>query len=157
MLKSLVQIKEEFALIATDHRQLNNFYYGSFLDAMTREDDEGRRLYKYLVVTPNGSTPFKKYTELSFIVTVCDKVKKNYSDEDEVHSDCSRILNDIFITLGEERWNDFSDISSFSSGQLFRDKSKDAVAGVTANITLQVYSEDNSCAIPYINGTPLIT
>lgn len=155
MLKSLIEIRDELETIANDHRQINNFYWGTWVEAMKRKDDNNNRLYKYMIVTPGAISHNKKYTSLTIQISICDLMKKGYEDRDEIHSDCVQILNDIFITMGEERWNDFSDISGDGNTQLFVEKTLDGVAGATMTINLQVYSEDDSCAIPYENGTAL--
>ncbi len=154
MLKTLNQINDEFQLIAENHRQINNYYWGDFLSAMKREDENGRRLYKYLVVTPTSTAHSMDSTSLSLLITVCDKQLKNNDDRDDIHSDCVQILNDIFTTFLEDRWQEFCDVSTASTN-LFIEKSLDAVAGAVMNVTLQIYSEDNACAIPYINPIPL--
>ena len=157
MLKSPIQIKEEFKLIQTDHRQLNNFYYGSFLEAMKREDEDGRRLYKYLIVSPVGTSHSKNYTSITYNIAVCDKIRKNLTDRDEVQSDCVQILNDIYSTFFGDRWLEFADVEGDGQSQLFNEKAGDGVAGAVMNLNIKIYSEDNQCAIPYIDGSPLNT
>ena len=84
-----------------------------------------------------------------------DKQLKNNDDRDDIHSDCVQILNDIFTTFLEDRWQEFCDVSTASTN-LFVEKSLDAVAGAVMNVTLRIYSEDNACAIPYVTDSPLV-
>ena len=37
MEKTLNQLRKEFELIATEHRQINSFFFGEFLDAVSRD------------------------------------------------------------------------------------------------------------------------
>jgi hypothetical protein len=155
MLKTLNQIKAEFETIANDHRQINNYWFGSFLSAMKRKDDDGRRLYKYLIVTPTNVSHSPTYTSTTLLISVADRLLKGYEDQDDIHSDAIQILNDIYTTFFSERWQQFVDVDSDGSTTLFIDKSLDAVAGASMSVNLKIFSENNACAIPYENNSPI--
>ena len=37
MEKTINQLKREFEIIATEHRQINDFFFGDFIDAVSRD------------------------------------------------------------------------------------------------------------------------
>lgn len=155
MLKSLNQIKSEFALIASDHRQINNYYFGGFLDAMKLSADDGTRLYKYLIITPISTSQSERYTATNIEITICDVALKGYEDKDDIQSDCVQILNDIYTTFFSKRWQQFVDIESDGQSRLFHGVGPDHVTGASMQVNLKVFSENNQCAIPYETGAPL--
>ena len=90
------------------------------------------------------------YVNLQIII--CDKYNEsNYSQIDEIHSDCLQVCNDIRITLKQYRFEDYLSIDGAISTDPFINRGADMTAGWTMNVTLNIYDNEDWCAIPYDN------
>ncbi len=69
MEKTLNQIMLELQEIATQHRQINEFFQGDFLDAISRDAAQ----YPLMVATLQPSGMGAGYVNVNFVITICDK------------------------------------------------------------------------------------
>jgi hypothetical protein len=145
--RSLNQVISLFNEIGEKHKQINHFYFGSFLSAMKEENV----IYPLLVVDVTSASINENSLNLSLIVSVCDKVDKAHKNMNEVQSDTLEIVNDIVMTLQSDKWKSFSNLSGTQNAQRFVDRSLDEVTGWTTNINLNISSKKNLCAIPFDN------
>lgn len=151
MEKSIVQLKKEFAEIATKHQQIQDFYWGDFFEAYS-----GNMLrHCFLLVDCNEALPNKNtkagnsYVDVRLTITICDKVyddQRNYLD---VKSDTLRIINDIRDTLESHRWKSWAPIQAMSSNTYFRQRGGDVVDGWVMTVVLRIKNDRALCAIPY--------
>ena len=115
----------ELQTIATEHRQINEFFQGDFLDAVSRD----AALYPLMIVTLQPSSMSQRSVNLSLIITLCDKYDiQEYRQINEIHSDCLQILNDIRITFQQERWTNFMDVNGDIQTQPFINRGPDVTA-----------------------------
>lgn len=143
---TLNQLIKEFETIATQHRQINEFFWGDFLDAISRDSVN----YPLMVCTLQPSSMDDGVVSVNLVVTICDKYNiDNFRQINEVHSDCLSICNDIRITMKQERWNEFSDITTSFSTDPFINRGQDVTAGWTMSVQADIFSSDNWCVIPY--------
>lgn len=146
--KTLNQIKKEFSEIASEHRQINSFFFGDFVDAINRDAVE----YPLMVTTIQPGTIDDESIFVNLQIIICDKYNEsNYSQIDEIHSDCLQVCNDIRITLKQYRFEDYLSIDGAISTDPFINRGADMTAGWTMNVTLNIYDNENWCAIPYDN------
>jgi hypothetical protein len=146
--KTINQIKKEFNEIATEHRQINGFFWGDFLDAISRDAVS----YPLMVGTLQPGSMGDDYVSVNVQIIICDKYNESdYRQIDEVHSDCLQVCNDIRITLKQYRFEDYLSIDGDISTDPFINRGQDMTAGWTMNINLKVYDNENFCAIPYDN------
>jgi hypothetical protein len=143
------KIVSELKYIQVQHRQLNDFFFGDFVDAINKETPPQ---YAYLIATLQNSTDSNNTVGVNMILTVCDQYELgNTRMIQEIHSDCYQILNDIKTTMLQERWVDFMDININVSKEPFINKGHDVTAGWSMSVQMNVFDEQNWCNIPYID------
>jgi len=144
--KTINQIKKEFKEIGTQHRQINSFFFGDFIDAINQDQID----YPLMCVTIQPGTMTDKSIFVNLQVVVCDKYNESdYEQIDEIHSDCLQVLNDIRITLKQLRFEDYLSIEGNISTDPFINRGQDMSAGWSMNLSLEVFDDENWCAIPY--------
>jgi hypothetical protein len=143
------KIVSELKYIQLQHRQLNDFFFGDFVDAINKETPPQ---YAYLIATLQNSTDSNNTVGVNMILTVCDQYELgNTRMIQEIHSDCYQILNDIKTTMLQERWVDFMDININVSKEPFINKGHDVTAGWSMSVQMNVFDDQNWCNIPYID------
>lgn len=156
MEKTLNQLMRELETIATEHRQINEFFQGDFLDAVSRDAVQ----YPLMVVTLQPGSMSTRSVNVSLIITICDKYDmQEYRQINEIHSDCLSICNDMRITFQQDRWTDFMDVNGDIQTQPFINRGPDVTAGWTMVVNASIFDDGNWCAIPYDqydfeNGNP---
>jgi hypothetical protein len=159
MEKTLNQLMKELEIIATEHRQINEFFQGDFLDAISRDAAQ----YPLMVVTLQPGSMTDQAVNVNMIITICDKYNlQEYRQVNEIHSDCLSICNDIRITFKQWRFEEFMDINGDIATQPFINRGPDVTAGWTMNASLSIYDYNDWCSIPYDdydfeNGNPPAT
>jgi hypothetical protein len=159
MEKTLNQLMKELEIIATQHRQINEFFQGDFIDAVSRDAVQ----YPLMVVTLQPGSMTSQAVNVNMIITICDKYNiQEYRQINEIHSDCLSICNDIRITFQQWRFEEFMDIVGDIQTQPFINRGPDVTAGWTMNASLSIYDYNDWCSIPYDdydfeNGNPPAT
>lgn len=151
MLKTINQIKKEFQTLATAHDQINDFYFGNFLEAY--EDHVIKHcflLVDVLSATPVNVRGAGSYVDLQLLITVADIVFEGDNDHmAEVKSDTLQIVEDIANTFESPRWSQFCKVVGTPVATYFRQRGGDMVDGWAMPVTLRVVSVRDLCAIPY--------
>ena len=146
--KTLNQLKTELEEIATKHKQLESFFFGDFVDAISGDSVN----YRLMCVTLQPATIGDNFVEVKMIITICDKYNSDSLRQiNEIHSDCLSICNDIKIIFRQWRFKDFMDIDGDISTNPFINRGHDVTAGWTMTATANIYSDDNWCSIPMNN------
>lgn len=144
--KTLNQVKSELNVIATEHRQINEFYFGSFIDAISRD----AVTYTLMSCLVQPGAIGDGFVDVNLQIVIADKYNEEETRQvDEIHSDSLQILNDIFITFKQNRFDDYMDINTDMSTEPFINKGQDITAGWSGTLSLRVYDDSNWCAIPY--------
>lgn len=146
--KTINQIKKDLQEIATEHRQINSFFFGDFLDAISRDAVD----YTLMVATLQPGAIGENFVDVNLNIVVCDKY--NEADFDvmtEIHSDCMQILHDIYITFKQTKLEQYVDIEGDASTTPFINEGSDITAGWAMDLSLRVYSDENWCGIPFDN------
>lgn len=148
MEKTLNQLMQRLSEVATEHRQINEFFQGDFLDAISRDAVD----YPLMCVTLQPGAMNADIVRVNAVITICDKYNlSNYRQINEVHSDCLSICNDLNVTFRQYGWSEFCDITSDISTEPFINEGQDMVAGWALNIAFDVFNDRDWCAIPYDN------
>jgi len=148
MEKTLNQLMRELEIIATEHRQINEFFQGDFLDAVSRDAVQ----YPLMVVTLQPGSMSSRSVNVSMIITICDKYDlQEYRQINEIHSDCLSICNDLRLTFQQDRWTDFMDVNGDIQTQPFINRGPDVTAGWTMVVNAIIFDDGNWCGIPYDN------
>jgi hypothetical protein len=156
MEKTLNQLMKELEIIATEHRQINEFFQGDFIDAVSRDAAQ----YPLMVVTLQPGSMTAQSVNINMIITICDKYNlQEYRQINEIHSDCLSICNDIRVTFQQWRFEEFMDIVGDIQTQPFINRGPDVTAGWTMAATVAIYDYNDWCSIPYDdydfeNGNP---
>ena len=133
---------DKLQLIATNHEQINSFFFGDIADLGA--DSPVQYPVLYADVSPSNFS--YKVIGLNLQMMVMDIVKKDLSNENDVLSDCLQIMEDVIIELRNPieifLIQDSINLTPFSDSQ------GDEVSGWTANITINIPSTYNSCAVP---------
>lgn len=139
---TLNQLIAELQTIATNHEQINSFFFGDIADLGT----ESPMQYPvfYADVAPSNFT--YKVIAVNLQIMVMDIVKKDLSNENDVLSDCLQIMEDIIIKLRDP--SKVYLIQDSISLNPFSDSQGDEVSGWTANFTINIPSTYNECAVP---------
>jgi hypothetical protein len=159
MERTLNQLMKELEIIATQHRQINEFFQGDFIDAVSRDAAQ----YPLMVVTLQAGSMTAQAVNVNMVISICDKYNiQEYRQINEIHSDCLSICNDIKITMQQYRWTEFSDINFTMSTDPFIQRSQDMTAGWSMNVSLNVFDDGNWCDLPmddydFENGNPPIS
>lgn len=147
---------KELEIIATEHRQINEFFQGDFIDAVSRDAAQ----YPLMVVTLQPGTMTAQSVNINMIISICDKYNlQEYRQINEIHSDCLSICNDIRVTFQQWRFEEFMDIVGDIQTQPFINRGPDVTAGWTMAATVAIYDYNDWCSIPYDdydfeNGNP---
>lgn len=146
--QTLNQIKKELQQIADEHRQINSFFFGDFLDAVTRDYVD----YTLMVATIQPGLIGERFVDVNLNLVICDKYNEgDFRNIDEVHSDCLSICHDIYVTFKQTHLEQYIDINGDVSTTPFINRGQDVTAGWSMDMSLRVYSDENQCAIPYDN------
>lgn len=156
MEKSLNQFMKELEIIANEHRQINEFFQGDFIDAVSRD----AATYPLMVVTLQPGSIGDNFVQVNAIISIADKYNiQEYRQINEIHSDCLQICKDIHVTFKQWRFQDFLDVNGTITTQPFINRGPDVTAGWTMLVSVNLYDNENWCAIPYDdydfeNGNP---
>ena len=143
---TLNQLMKELSTIAQEHRQINEFFQGDYLDAVSRDAVQ----YPLMVVTLQPGQIGDNYVQVTAIISIADKYNiQEYRQINEIHSDCLQICKDIHVTFRQWRFQEILDINGTLSTQPFINRSQDVTAGWTMTMSVNIYDNENWCAIPY--------
>jgi hypothetical protein len=139
---TLNQLIAKLQTIATNHEQINSFFFGDIADLGTEKPMQYPVLFAD--VAPSNFT--YKVIGLNLQIMVMDIVKKDLSNENDVISDTLQIIEDVIIELRNP--SEVFLIQDSINLTPFSDSQGDEVSGWTANITINIPSNYNSCAVP---------
>lgn len=145
MERTINQVKKDLNEIGTKHKQINSFFFGSFVDAINQD----AVTYPLMNCTVQPGTFGEDFVNINVQVTICDKYNESdFRQIDEVHSDMLSILRDIYITFKQERFEVYLDIDGDPSTSPFLNKGSDLTAGWSMDLRLQIYDNNDWCSIP---------
>jgi hypothetical protein len=145
MKATILQLKRLFLEIATEHKQINAFFWGDFLRAQKSDVIN----YPLLNVFVDNANITRNGVNVTLVVTVADKVFKDYTNIDEVQSDALLVCKDIIDVMSSDKWRAFCTVAQSSGFNPFVDDSLDEVTGWVGTINLDITSVRNLCAIPF--------
>lgn len=149
--RTLNQILDQFREVANQHRQINNFTVGTADDWAT----SGTTNYPAWWVTYEDAD-FEERKELfNFTFIVVDRVKKDRSNLQEIHSDTKLICRDI-ITQLRDPYYQWSTTYNTNLQAIYEPFHEDEVAGWSFTFTIGQPFTNDKCAIPF-RETPTIS
>lgn len=144
MKKSLIDIKELLNDIVNDHANINEFHFGSFVEATSGD----AVTYPLLVATVQPSTLTYKKSNISVTLSFADKyVQSNYEMRDEVLSDLFEVAGDVRALMRKEIYDAF-EISDTLPLRPFVNYDGDYTCGWMMDIKFEIDDLMNYCAVP---------
>ena len=133
--RTINQIKADLQEIATKHKQINSFFFGSFHDAINRDAVD----YRLMTATLQPGTMDENVVTVSLVIVIADKYNvDDYRVTDELHSDCLQICRDIYTTMKQTKIEQYIDIVGSVSTDPFINRGADVTAGWSMTIDLEV-------------------
>ena len=142
---TLNQIVKKLETFANDHKQLSgNFLFGQFYDYVANKSEQYPAMIIYL--QPNQlSENTDTYT---FQITICDRLKKDDTNEIEVLSDTNLIAKDLITYFKNSPTERDVIINTSVTLNDFTDREDSETAGYYFDITFRQNFDYNYCAIP---------
>jgi hypothetical protein len=131
--------------IAQGHQQIEDVYFGELIDFLSRGEDNIYPSLCYEVTNANISLDGKALS-ISFSFYFFDRMLPEDADETEVLSDRLSVAQDIVAQL---TYNNYEfDVVGGIPVQFFIEKTSDLLAGVRADIQLELPYLSNRCVVP---------
>jgi hypothetical protein len=142
---TLNQIVKKLETFANAHKQLSgNFLFGQFYDYVANKSEQYPAMIVYL--QPNQlSENTDTYT---FQVTICDRLKKDDTNEIEVLSDTNLIAKDLITYFKNSPTERDVIINTSVTLNDFSDREDSETAGYFFDLTFRQNFDYNYCAIP---------
>lgn len=142
---TLNQIVKKLETFANDHKQLSgNFLFGEFYDYVANKSEQYPAMIVYL--QPNQlSENTDTYT---FQITICDRLKKDDTNEIEVLSDTNLIAKDLITYFKNSPTERDVIINTSVTLNDFSDREDSETAGYFFDITFRQNFDYNYCDIP---------
>lgn len=142
---TLNQVVALIKQIAEGHQQIEDVYFGELIDFLSRGEDNKYPSLAYEVTNAAISIDGRSLT-ISFSFYFFDRMLPEDIDETEVLSDRLSVAQDIVAQL---TYNDYEfDVVGNIPVQFFIEKTSDLLAGVRADITLELPYISNRCVVP---------
>lgn len=140
---TLNQIVQTLTNLANAHQQIKSVYFGDLYDYLSRGTEN---IYPSLYVDLVGGNVAERGITLNFSLYFFDRVLHEETNETEVLSDMLEVCQDIIAQL---RYNNFEwDEGMSATLNFFTEDTPDLLAGVRADITLELPFLANRCQVP---------
>jgi hypothetical protein len=140
---TLNQVVTTVTNLANAHEQIKSVYFGDLSDYLSRGTEN---IYPSLFFDLTGGNIAEKSTTLNFSLYFFDRMLPEDTNETEVLSDQLEICQDIIAQL---RYNNFEFDEGLSATlSFFTEDTPDLLAGVRADITIELPYTANRCVVP---------
>lgn len=151
-------IINRFRQVTDDHLMLKAFGYGELSDLKTQAqlalEDQGVD-YPYLFLLPGTHTRQGPVMVYQFNMIVMDMARGEEGDQYDnyitIQSQCQQYIDDVLAQLYYFYQDQPEVVLSGISYTPFKEKYQDALAGMTATLTIQVPTPLNDCIAPFNN------
>jgi hypothetical protein len=140
---TLNQIVTTITNLANAHQQIESVYFGDFPDYLSRGTDN---LYPSLYFDLTGGQIQERSLVLNFSLYFFDRMLHEETNETEVLSDMLEVCQDIIAQLRHQNFEFDEGLSATLS--FFTEDTPDLLAGVRADITLDLPFLANRCVVP---------
>lgn len=141
--QTLNQVVQTIKEIAEAHEQINTVYFGNLPYFLSHGSDNK---YPAMFYDLTGSNISGNTLTLNFSLYFMDRMLAEQTNELEVQSDQLSIAQDIIAQL---KWNEFEfDVQSSISIQFFQEDTPDLLAGVKADVSLDLPFTADRCVVP---------
>lgn len=140
---TLNQIVKTITDLGNAHQQIKSVYFGDLADYLSRGTDN---VYPSLYFDLTGGNVAERGFTLNFSLYFMDRMFHEGTNETEVLSDMLEVCQDIIAQL---RYNNFEfDEGMSATLNFFTEDTPDLLAGVRADITLELPFIANRCQVP---------
>jgi hypothetical protein len=140
---TLNQVVATITNLASAHEQIKSVYFGEISDYLSRGTEN---IYPSLFFDLTGGQIQEKSVVLNFSLYFFDRMLPEDTNETEVLSDQLEICQDIIAQL---RYNNFEFDEGLSATlSFFTEDTPDLLAGVRADITIELPYTANRCVVP---------
>jgi hypothetical protein len=143
MAQTLNQIVQTITNLANAHQQIESVYFGDFPDYLSRGTDN---VYPSLYFDLTGGQIQERSLVLNFSLYFFDRMLHEETNETEVLSDMLEVCQDIIAQLRHQNFEFDEGLSATLS--FFTEDTPDLLAGVRADITLDLPFLANRCVVP---------
>jgi len=140
---TLNQIVTTITNLANAHQQIESVYFGDFPDYLSRGTDN---VYPSLYFDLTGGQIQERSLVLNFSLYFFDRMLHEETNETEVLSDMLEVCQDIIAQLRHQNFDFDEGLSATLS--FFTEDTPDLLAGVKADITLDLPFLANRCVVP---------
>ena len=146
---TLNQIVATINNLATAHKQIKSVYFGDLADYLSRGTEN---VYPSLYYDLTGGSVQERGVTLNFSLYFFDRMLPEDTNETEVLSDMLEVCQDIIAQLRYNNWE--FDEGLTATLTFFTEDTPDLLAGVRADITLDLPYTANRCVIPTTYAYP---
>jgi hypothetical protein len=143
MAQTLNQVVKTITDLANAHQQIKSVYFGDFPDYLSRGTDN---VYPSLYFDLTGGQIQERSVVLNFSLYFFDRMLHEETNETEVLSDMLEVCQDIIAQLRSQTFEFDEGLSATLS--FFTEDTPDLLAGVRADITLDLPYISNRCVVP---------
>jgi hypothetical protein len=141
--QTLNQVVATIQAIGQAHKQINTVYFGNLLDFLSKGSDN---VYPAMFFDLTGSSISGTTLTMDFSLYFLDRMLAEQSNETEVLSDQLSVAQDIVAQL---KYNDFDfEIQDSVALQFVTENTPDLLAGVVANVSLDLPFTADRCVVP---------
>lgn len=141
--QTLNQVVATIREIGQAHRQIKTVYFGNLLDFLSKGSDN---VYPAMFFDLTGSSISGTTLTMDFSLYFFDRMLAEQSNETEVLSDQLSIAQDIVAQL---KFNDFDFVIQDNVPlQFFTEDTPDLLAGVRADVSLDLPFTADRCQVP---------
>jgi hypothetical protein len=141
--QTLNQVVKTITGLAQSHQQIKTVYFGNLLDFLSKGTDN---VYPAMFFDLTGSSIGNKTLTMDFSLYFMDRMLPEQTNETEVLSDQLSVAQDIVAML---MYQDFDFVMSDNvTLQYFTENTPDLLAGVRADIRLELPFLADRCWIP---------
>jgi len=141
---SYYQIIQDWKEFATLHEQINSFGFGPLEQLTVDRYTKVEPLYPRIYFVPNTTKLSPNHMHITYNVIVCDKIEDDYSNQQDVLSDCLEICKDFFskayLSDYDLEWN--------PTLEPWLEETESVLAGWTFAINVQQKFDYNRCVLP---------
>ena len=143
MAQTLNQIVQTITNLANAHKQIKSVYFGEISDYLSRGTEN---IYPSLFFDLTGGSVASRSVTLSFSLYFFDRMLPEDTNETEVLSDQLEICQDIIAQLRDNSF-DFDEAENVTLS-FFTEDTPELLAGVRADITLELSNVADRCQVP---------
>lgn len=141
---SYFQILEDWKTFAVLHEQINSYGFGDIHQLTNDRYTKVEPLYPRIYFVPDRTRLNENHMHITWQVIVCDKIEEDYSNQQDVLSDCLEICKDFYskayLSDYEVEWD--------AVLEPWLEKTETILAGWSFTISVQQKFDYNRCVLP---------